>query len=376
MSPKSRTSLVLACLVIVSFVVGYALRLTTQSEGTSVQPRRSPARQTTESVSTSVAAGEEPRGMAWIPGGTFSMGTDSRESWLDERPAHPVKVDGFWMDITEVTNGQFREFVNATHYLTTAERAPTVEEILAQSPPGTPAPPAELLVPGSLVFTPPDHATPLDDLTRWWSWTPGANWQHPEGPASDLVGRDDHPVVQVCWDDAVAYANWAKKRLPTEAEWEFAARGGLRGKTNVWGNDPPDPEKPQLNMWQGEFPHRNAMLDGYRLTAPVKSFPPNGYGLYDMAGNVWEWCSDWYDSTVYSRRGSSGPTDNPQGPPASHDPSRPFMTLRSQRGGSFLCCDSYCTRYRPSARHGGTPDSGMSHAGFRCVRSPDHQAAR
>ena len=299
------------------------------------------------------------------------MGTDSEDSWPEERPSHQVKVDGFWMDITEVTNAQFREFVDATHFVTTAERAPTAEEILAQSPPGTPAPPAELLVPGSLVFTAPDRPTRLDDLSQWWSWTPRADWKHPEGPGSDLTGRDEHPVVQVSWDDAVGYAKWAKKSLPTEAEWEFAARGGLERKTYVWGNEPPGEDKPPLNIWQGDFPTRNTLADGYRLTSPVKTFAPNGFGLYDMAGNVWEWCGDWYDRSAYTQRSRFRATVNPQGPSASNDPERPYMPLRVQRGGSFLCNDGYCTRYRPSARGGCSPDSGMSHVGFRCVKSPD-----
>jgi formylglycine-generating enzyme required for sulfatase activity len=364
MASKIRAFLLLL-LLIPGFLLGYFLQKTLHQPTAAMTPQKAAPR------SAGVAATEDgPTGMVWIPGGTFTMGTDWSGSWLDERPSHPVNVDAFWIDETEVTNAQFRQFVDATHYQTTAERKPTVEEILAQSPPGTPPPPDEIMVPGSVVFTPPDHSVPLDNLAQWWSWTPGANWQHPEGPHSDIQGRENHPVVHVSWDDAVAYATWAGKRLPTEAEWEFAARGGLSGKTNVWGNEPPSTDQPQLNIWQGNFPHRNTMTDGYRLTAPVKSFAPNGYGLYDMAGNVWEWCSDWYDSSVYSQRSQSQPTVNPQGPGVSRDPSRPYMTLRSQRGGSFLCNDSYCSRYRPSARHGGTPDSGMSHAGFRCVKSP------
>lgn len=365
MKPQFRTPMFVVLLIVAGFLIGYALQKAVHSDVKIAESKPTNA----VSARQQQAPGKVPDGMAWIPGGKFTMGTDSSEAWPDERPSHPVEVDGFWMDVTEVTNAQFRTFVDATQYVTTAERAPTVEEILAQSPPGTPAPPKELLVPGSLVFTPPDHAVPLNDMTHWWSWTPGADWKHPDGPGSDLKGRDHHPVVQVCWDDAVAYAKWAGKRLPTEAEWEFAARGGLKGKTNVWGNESPDSDKPQLNIWHGEFPHKNTLADGFRMTAPVKSFPANGYGLYDMAGNVWEWCSDWYDSSAYSRRSRSQAVANPQGPSASHDPSRPFMPLRSQRGGSFLCCDSYCTRYRPSARHGGAPDSGASHVGFRCVKS-------
>lgn len=312
--------------------------------------------------------GSRPPGMVWIKGGEFTMGTDSELGWPDEKPSHRVRVDGFWMDETEVTNAQFRRFVDATGYVTTAEKAPTAEEILSQSPPGTPPPPPELLVPGSLVFTPPAGPVKLDDYAQWWNWTPGASWRHPEGPASGLEGRDDHPVVHVSWDDAVAYAAWAGKRLPTEAEWEFAARGGLEGKSYVWGEDPPGANgKWQANIWQGDFPWRNTKEDGFDRTAPVRSFAPNGYGLYDMAGNVWEWCADRYRADLYQSRAGHGVVVNPAGPAESADPANPFAPSRVQRGGSFLCNDCYCSRYRPSARHGCSPDSSMSHAGFRCV---------
>lgn len=313
---------------------------------------------------------EDPVGMKWIPGGEFMMGTDEANSWPDERPAHPVFVNGFWLDEAEVTNAEYHAFIEATGYKTTAEVAPTLEEIMSQVPPGTPPPDPKDLVPGSLVFTPPDHPVPLNDLRHWWSWTPGADWRHPEGPGSDLDGRENHPVVQVSWDDAVAYAKWAGKRLPTEAEWEFAARGGLAGKRYVWGDESPDVGPPRMNTWDGTFPNNNSKRDGYVRTAPVKSYPPNGYGLFDMAGNVWEWCSDWYDAPAYRRRSLTVATVNPQGPEVSNDPSRPGMPLRSQKSGSFLCNDSYCSRYRPSARHGCSPDSAMSHGGFRCALSP------
>ena len=312
----------------------------------------------------------DPPGMVWIPGGEFLMGNSASTVWPDEQPAHRVFVDGFWMDTAEVTNAQFGEFVKATGYKTTAEKAPTAEELLANSPPGTPAPPAETLVAGSLVFTPPTQKVPLNDLRQWWKWTPGANWRHPEGPESDLTGRENHPVVQISWDDAVAYAQWAQKRLPTEAEWEFAARGGLKNQPYVWGSEPPNESRPQANLWTGAFPNDNTAADGFARTAPVGSFAPNGYGLYDMAGNVWEWCSDWYVRDLYAQRSQTTVTVNPRGPGQSHDPMRSFMSQRSQRGGSFLCNDSYCSRYRPSARHGCTPDTGMSHVGFRCVKSP------
>jgi formylglycine-generating enzyme len=210
----------------------------------------------------------------------------------------------------------------------------------------------------------------LKDFSRWWKWTPGANWQHPDGPGSNLDGKDDHPVVHVSWFDAEAFAKWAGKRLPTEAEWEFAARGGLDNKRYTWGDEPFSNEKPQCNIWQGDFPYKNTMLDSYERTAPVKSYRPNGYGLHDMAGNVWEWCADWYQRDLYRRRADQGRIVNPTGPPRSVDPARPFTPQRVQRGGSFLCNDSYCSRYRPSARHGCSPDTGMSHVGFRCVKTP------
>jgi formylglycine-generating enzyme required for sulfatase activity len=319
-------------------------------------------------LNNAASPGDVPAGMVWIPGGEFTMGTDSDLGWPDEKPAHRVRVDGFWIDSTEVTNAMFREFVEATGYVTTAEKAPDLAEIMSQVPPGTAPPTKEQLVPGSLVFTPPGGDVNLRDFSQWWSWMAGANWKHPEGPDSDLTGRDDHPVVQVCWDDAVAFAKWAGKRLPTEAEWEFAARGGLSEKPYVWGDAPPTDKAPHANIWQGTFPNENTAADGFVRTAPVMSFPANDFGLYDMAGNVWEWCSDWYDRELYGRR--IGETVvNPSGPSRSIDSSRPFTPQRVQRGGSFLCNDSYCSRYRPSARHGSSPDTGMSHVGFRCALS-------
>jgi len=318
-----------------------------------------------------------PPGMVWIPPGEFTMGTDDPAAWPDERPAHRVGLDGFWMDRREVTNAEFRRFVEATSYVTTAEQPIDVEQILRQSPPGTPRPPAESLVPGSLVFSPPDHPVELNDPSQWWRWTPKASWRHPEGPESTIEGRDDHPVVQVSWDDASAFARWAGKRLPTEAEWERAARGGLDSKPYVWGDALPSKDAAVANLWQGHFPVKNTLDDGYARTAPVGSFPANGFGLHDMAGNVWEWCADWYQRDLYRARkggvgpGGSSPTRNPAGPERSQDPRQPFTPQRVQRGGSFLCNDGYCSRYRPSARHGGAPDTGMSHLGFRCVKTPD-----
>jgi formylglycine-generating enzyme required for sulfatase activity len=302
------------------------------------------------------------------------MGTDSELAWPDEKPAHRVRLDGFWIDVHEVTNDQFRAFVKATGYVTTAEKEPKLQDVMAQLPLGSPPPPRENLVPGSLVFTPPAGRVNPDDVSQWWAWTPGASWRHPEGPGSSIEGKDEHPVVHASWDDAVAYARWAGKRLPTEAEWEFAARGGLEGRPYVWGSERPSDTRVHANIWQGEFPHQNSVKDGFARTAPVKSFLPNGYGLHDMAGNVWEWCADWYQRDLYRDRSGRGLVVNPVGPERSDDPTRPFMPMRVQRGGSFLCSDSYCSRYRPSARHGCSPDTGMSHVGFRCVMTPKTRA--
>jgi formylglycine-generating enzyme required for sulfatase activity len=307
------------------------------------------------------------------------MGSTDPLARPDEAPKHRVRVDGFWMDATEVTNAQFRSFVEATGYKTVAERPVDWEELKKQVAPGTPKPPDEMLQPGSLVFTPPDHPVDLRDNAQWWQWTTGANWRHPEGPSSTLDRRDSYPVVHVAFEDAVAYCKWAGKRLPTEAEWEFAARGGLEGKINVWGDEPIDPKR--ANTWQGHFPDQNTVEDGFARAAPVKSFPPNGYGLYDMAGNVWEWCSDLYRPDTYARRvletGKDGVAVNPTGPTTSLDPRNPNSPeSRVHRGGSFLCNDSYCASYRPSARMACPPDTGMQHLGFRCVRTPEMWGAR
>ena len=324
-----------------------------------------------------------PPGMVWIPGGEFTMGSDAEYAMSHEGPAHRVRVDGFFIDETDVTNARFAEFVKATGYVTTAERTPTLEEIMSQSPPGSRPPRKEDLVPGSIVFTAPDHPVALEDYRQWQKWTPGANWRHPEGPNSSIDGLEDHPVVHVSWDDAQAYAKWAGKRLPTEAEWEFAARGGLDGKKYVWGDEPFSEEHPQCNNFQGDFPHHNTAGDGYARTSPVKAFPPNGYGLYDMAGNVWQWTSDYYRVDAHdlsvSEIAMSGMDHcvNPTGPKGSYDPTRPMqdVTERVTKGGSFLCNPSYCESYRPTARRGTPPDTGTEHIGFRCAKtaaSGDH----
>lgn len=315
----------------------------------------------------------DTRGMVWVPPGEFTMGWDGPEGRYDEHPAHRVSLRGYWIDTTEVTNAQFRSFVEATGYQTLAERKPDWEEIKTQVPPGTPKPPDDVLVAGSLVFTPPDHPVDIRDYSRWWAWTPGADWRHPTGPDSSIEGLDDLPVVHIAWDDAVAYAAWAGKRLPTEAEWERAARFGNDGAKYTWQSSDLTPGgRHMANIWQGEFPHRNTGEDGFRGVAPVRSFPPTGRGLYDMAGNVWEWTTDQFHPEAYTMRledlepGTC--CSNPTGPDRTADPRNPYAAdSRVQKGGSFLCHASYCESYRPSAKIASTPDSAMSHLGFRCV---------
>ena len=316
-----------------------------------------------------------PPGMKWIPPGEFAMGTDDPRSMANERPAHRVRVDGFWMDEHDVTNAEFRRFVEATSYVATAEKAPDWEEMKKQFPLGTPRPADLKTAPGSLVFTPTPHAVPLDDLSQWWRWVAGADWRHPDGPDGSIAGKDDYPVVQVSWDDAAAYAKWAGKRLPTEAEWERAARGGLDGKRFAWGDEFRPGGKYMANAYQGEFPVKDAGEDGFVGPSPVGSFPPNGYGLYDMAGNVWQWCADLYRADAPEQCAAKGCCENPPGPRDCWDPTDPSgyaaATRRVIKGGSFLCNPDYCESYRPSARRGTPPDTGTSHIGFRCVVSTD-----
>ncbi len=311
-----------------------------------------------------------PAGMVRIPGGEFMMGTvdprdkecGGREPMTDARPIHRVRVDPFWMDATEVTNGEFRRFVDATHYVTVAERPLRPEEF--------PGVPKEELVPGSVVFTAPKTPVPLDDFQQWWSYVPGANWRHPEGPKTGIDGRDSFPVVHIAFADAEAFARWAKKRLPTEAEWEFAARGGLSGATYTWGDELRPGGKWMANIHQGHFPDRDSGADGFVGIAPVGQFPSNGYGLRDMAGNVWEWCSDWYRPDYYQTLAATGAVAvNPRGPADSFDPREPGVPKRVHRGGSFLCTDEYCTRYMVGTRGKGELSTGSNHLGFRCVRA-------
>ena len=307
--------------------------------------------------------------MVWIPGGEFSMGAADSPSdgavgmhaTTDSRPIHRVYVDGFFMDKTDVTNAQFAAFVKATHYVTVAERTPRAEDF--------PGAPPENLVAGSVVFSPPDHPVSLDNFYQWWNYVHGANWRHPSGPQSSIAGKDDYPVVQIAYEDALAYAKWAGKRLPTEAEFEFAARGGLTGKPYVWGDDFRPQGKWMANTHQGHFPDKDAASDGYAGIAPVSKFPANGYGLYDMAGNVWEWTTDWYRPDYYQQLASTGVvTRNPQGPDSAFDPTEPNQPKKVHRGGSFLCTDQYCSRYVVGTRGKGEVSTGTNHLGFRCVK--------
>ena len=315
-------------------------------------------------------AGPPPKGMVWIPGGEFSMGaadpermddTVGMQATTDSRPIHRVSVDGFWMDATEVTNGQFAEFVRATGYVTVAERVPRAEDV--------PGAPRENLVAGSVVFSPPAHAVPLNDALQWWSYVEGAHWRQPQGPGSSLEGRGNYPVIHVAFDDAMAYAKWAGNRLPTEAEWEFAARGGLTGALYPWGSNFRRDEHFLTNSHQGHFPDQDTAADGFDGIAPVAQFPPNAYGLFDVAGNVWEWVSDWYRPDYYANLAGAGVARNPQGPDQSFDPSEPGVAKRVHRGGSFLCTDQYCSRYMVGTRGKGDPSTGTNHLGFRTVRT-------
>jgi formylglycine-generating enzyme len=298
-------------------------------------------------------------GMVWVPGGRFWMGTDHMQ---DAQPVHEVEVKGFWMDRTDVTNEEFARFVKATGYLTIAERPLDPKEFPNLGP--------DELAAGSVVFTPPANPISLENPLAWWRFVRGANWRHPEGPNSDLRGKEKYPVVHIAWPDAMAYAGWAGKRLPTEAEWEFAARGGLDRQNYVWGNELKPGGKWRANIFQGHFPDHNTSEDGYAGVAPVASFAPNGYGLYDMSGNVWQWVSDWYRPDYYARLSRDGSlAANPEGPRDSFDPQEPGVQKRVQKGGSFLCTDQYCERYMPGARGKGDPNTGTNHLGFRCVRA-------
>ncbi|HZN08021.1 MAG TPA: formylglycine-generating enzyme family protein [Pyrinomonadaceae bacterium] len=308
--------------------------------------------------------------MVWIPGGTFMMG--SNDHYPEEAPAHQVTVDGFWMDQYTITNALFSHFVEDTDYVTSAERSPNPEDYPGAKP--------EMLVPASVVFRRPRHRVDLSDHYQWWTYVRGANWRHPLGPDSTLKGLAKHPVVHIAYEDARAYATWAGKQLPTEAEWEFAARGGLDGAVFAWGNEFEPDGRVMANTWQGDFPNENLLTDGYEWTAPVGSFPPNGYGLYDMAGNVWEWTTDWYQQHSEIEQTCCA-SFNPRGgrPENSYDPRTPDAKIprRVMKGGSYLCAPNYCQRYRPAARMAQAVDTSTCHLGFRCIIRPgDEQGAK
>lgn len=311
------------------------------------------------------------QGMVLIPAGTFRMGGKSEQAYADEFPTNDVTVSAFYMDKTEITNAQFQAFVNATNYITTAEKNIDWDELKSQVPPGTLKPHDSLLRAGSMVFQQTSQPVNLNDYSQWWHWTTGANWRHPLGPDSSLEGKMDHPVVHISWDDAQAYARWAGKRLPTEAEWEWAASGGNSQNKYPWGNEPIEESADKANFWQGIFPFQNHNLDGFDGTAPVRSFPPNAFGLYEMAGNVWEWCEDKYDVSTYSQYKQIDTLKNPRGSSNYNDPREPLTPNHVIRGGSFLCNDTYCSGYRVSRRMSSSRDSGFNHTGFRCVRDID-----
>lgn len=304
--------------------------------------------------------------MVYVPGGILSMGGDNDQALPDEIPKHKVKISPFFMDETEVTNAIFKKFVEETGYITVAERKMALENLDGHLQSQKIISDNGILEPGSLVFEPSNGLQYLNDPSVWWKWVKGASWKHPEGPESDILEKMDHPVVHVAWEDAMAFSRWAGKRLPSEAEWEWAARGGLKNKIYPWGNQPVNEGFPRANFYQGRFPFHDIVLDGFAGTAPVKSFPPNGYGLFDMAGNVWEWCLDWYDHSYYHYRNTSK-----EGPLRSYDLIFPGLPQKVVRGGSFLCAENYCSGYRNAKRMKVSPDTGLNHTGFRCVKDID-----
>lgn len=315
---------------------------------------------------------EVPMGMVWVPGGKFIQGAvpGDKMAMMHEKPAHGVSVDGFFMDEHEVTNAQFSEFVKETGYVTVAEREIDWEEMKKQLPEGTPKPHDSILQPGSLVFKKTKTSVPnLYDFSQWWEWKIGANWNHPSGPNSTIIGKENHPVVHIALEDALAYCEWAGRRLPTEAEWEYAARAGKNDALFFWGNDITLLSN-YANSWEGEFPVNNTQEDGFERLAPVMSYPKNGFGLYDMAGNVWEWTNDWYNSNYYEEMANkNGVVHNPLGADKAFNSNNPYVQEKVIKGGSFLCSASYCASYRISARMATSPDSGMEHLGFRTALS-------
>ncbi|MGB7393977.1 MAG: formylglycine-generating enzyme family protein [Pricia sp.] len=322
---------------------------------------------------------DTPEGMVWIPGAIIEQGAVAQDQMAmeHEKPVHTVAVDGFFMDVTEVTNSEFKKFVDQTGYQTVAEREIDWEEMKKQLPQGTPKPPDSIMQPGSLTFKKAENSVPnLYDFSQWWAWTIGANWKQPDGPGSSLVGRENEPVVHVAYEDALAYCEWAGRRLPTEAEWERAAQGNLptpkEGCRSVyyWGNDASELSK-KANTWEGEFPVTNTKTDGFAERAPVKSYPPNSLGLYDMAGNVWEWTGDWYNTDYYKTAAQKGILKNPEGAETPLNARDPYAKEKVMKGGSFLCNASYCASYRISARMATSLDSSLEHLGFRTVATPE-----
>lgn len=322
-----------------------------------------------EQSSSKKAPGRTPEGMVWIPGGEFIQGAVPNDGMAmsHEKPAHKVYVDGFFMDIHEVTNAQFAKFVEETGYVTVAEREIDWKEMKKQLPDGMEKPHDSILQPGSLVFKKTKTSVPnLYDYSQWWEWRIGANWKQPHGPGSDIQGKGDHPVVHIAYEDAQAYCKWAGRRLPTEAEWEYAARAGKDESIFFWGDDISQLSS-HANTWEGEFPVSNTKADGHEYRAPVMSYPKNDYGLYDMAGNVWEWTTDWYNAKYYEEAASLGLVINPQGAKEAYDLQNSLTPQKVIKGGSFLCNESYCASYRISARMATGMDSGAEHLGFRTV---------
>ncbi|WP_418263332.1 formylglycine-generating enzyme family protein [Flavobacterium faecale] len=368
----------LVTLVIITLAFGYAKCFNTPKLETAEEchddnsVERSALYQPTIENKNNKPSGTAPEGMVWIPGGEFSMGSDVSDESLcdvkgitkDASPIHRVYVDGFWMDESEVTNDQFTAFVKATGYVTVAEKKPTAEEL--------PNVPEEFLIAGSAIFKPTPGKVNLNNFLQWWDFVGGTNWKHPLGPNSDLKGKGNYPVVHIAYEDAVAYAKWAGKRLPTEAEWEFAARGGKAGDLYAWGNTLKIDGKFQANIFEGTFPVEKGDTgeDGFVGIAPVKQYKPNAYGLYDVGGNVWEWVHDWYSETYYSEISAGGKVvRNPKGPEtAPYDTTGNNELKRVHRGGSFLCTSEYCSRYMVGTRGNGEIKSGANHLGFRCVK--------
>ncbi len=310
-----------------------------------------------------------PNGMVWVEGKTFVQGAKQADQFAmpREKPAHEVTVDGFFIDVTEVTNKQYKAFVDATNYITVAERPIDWEVMKKDVPEGTPKPADSALQPGSLIFNKNLNAVAnMNNYAQWWVWETGANWKHPEGPNSTIAGKDDYPVVHMAYEDAIAYCKWANRRLPTEAEWESAAQGTETKEIYTWGNDPSQLNA-SANTWQGTFPVKNESTDGFALIAPVKSYPPNSIGLYDMLGNVWELTNDWFNVDAYRQLDTSKPLINPKGADHTYTPGNPYAKEHVIKGGSFLCHASYCASFRISARMGTSWDSGSDHSGFRTV---------